>query len=211
MKSIFVTLSLLVSAALARPTGTQSGPDVNEVYFENVVYGGSGCPVSPPSASVIMADDKQSFTVIFDQFTARIGQGTSLSDRRKNCQLNIKVHIPGGWQFSIASTNYRGFFLADKGVTGHQQSIYYFQGDDHTTITQGTIQGPAQKNYNILDQIALESTSWSPCGEDRPMNINTAIFLTSTNPNANGELTTDSIDGKVVQKYQFQWQQCNSP
>ncbi|KAI8910543.1 hypothetical protein PhCBS80983_g02660 [Powellomyces hirtus] len=205
--NILLLMSLLACAVYAAPTQA-GGPDVNEVYFKSINYGGSGCPISPPTANVILADDKQSFTVIFDQFTARIGPGVSVVETRKNCQLNIQMHIPGGWQYSIASADFRGWAALDKGVTGRQQSIYYFQGDDHTTITQATLRGPAQKNYNLRDQIALESTSWSPCGEDRPMNINTAIFLSSTNPKSSGQLTTDSIDGKVVQKYQFQWKKC---
>ncbi|KAI8817264.1 uncharacterized protein EV422DRAFT_542162 [Fimicolochytrium jonesii] len=205
------TAGMVNAAPVTPPVQNQNLPNANDVYFSSVNYAGSGCPISPPSAVVTFAPDKTSFTVLFDQFVARTGPGVSYSEQRKNCQLTISVHVPGGWQYSIASADFRGYANLEDGVTGRQQSIYYFQGDQYTTVTQALIKGPTQDNYSFRDQIVLTSTSWSPCGEERPLNINTAILVNSRKKGASGELTTDSVDGKVVQEYQFQWKKCRSP
>jgi hypothetical protein len=206
---LWVGQAAAAPAPQSAPSSSSSGPDPNEVYFKTITYSGSGCPISPPSAQVVFAGDKQTFTVLFDKFIASVGQGVAVTENRKNCQLNIGIHIPGGWQYSIVSADFRGFASLDKGVTGLQQSIYYFQGYSHTTTTQATLNGPMQQNYNFRDQVDFQSISWSPCGEDRPVNINTSIFVSNTkNPKGKGLLTTDSIDGKVKQIYEFKWQKC---
>ncbi|KNC99933.1 uncharacterized protein SPPG_05305 [Spizellomyces punctatus DAOM BR117] len=207
LTTILPLVALAATAASAAPT--EPTPDPNQVYVKGVSYNGSGCPISPPSAQVVLADDKKSFTVLFDKFIASAGPGIPRTENRKNCQLTVQLHIPGGWQYSIASADFRGWAELDKDVTGRQQSIYYFQGDGRTTTTEMSVNGPIAKNYAIRDEIDFTSQSWSPCGEDRPVNINTSIFVSNTkNPKAGGVLTTDSVDGKIVQKYQFQWKKC---
>ncbi|KAJ3184902.1 hypothetical protein HDU85_001592 [Gaertneriomyces sp. JEL0708] len=208
----------LASTVLASPINLEATaapsdvPDVNQVYFENIAWNGSGCPWNPqsPSASLILANDKRSFTILFDKFVASAGPGIPRTENRKNCQLNIKLHIPGGWQYSIASADFRGWAELDRNVNGRQHSIYYFQGDGRTTTAETTIKGPFANNYALHDEIEFTSQSWSTCGEQRPVNINTSIFVDNTkNTKGGGVMTTDSVDGKVTQVYQFQWKKCN--
>lgn len=71
------------------------------------------------------------FTLIFDQFVASIGPGVAVTENRKNCQLNVDLQYPGGFQYSILSTTYRGYVDVDKGVTARQQATYYFSGRKH--------------------------------------------------------------------------------
>ncbi len=68
------------------------------------------------------------FTLIFDRFVASIGPGVAVTENRKNCQLNIELQYPGGFQYSIFSTMYRGYVDVDKGVTARQQATFYFSG-----------------------------------------------------------------------------------
>lgn len=67
-------------------------------------------------------------TLIFDQYVASMGTGVPITENRKNCQLNINLQYPGGFQYSIFSADYRGFAELDAGVNGTQQSTYYFSG-----------------------------------------------------------------------------------
>jgi hypothetical protein len=67
-------------------------------------------------------------TLIFDSYYAEMGSGISPSAARRNCQLNIALHYPAGFQYSIFSADYRGYADLDAGVNGTQSSLYYFSG-----------------------------------------------------------------------------------
>lgn len=67
-------------------------------------------------------------TLIFDQYVASVGPGIDITEQRKNCQLNVDLLYPGGFQYSIFSADYRGYAAVSKGVTGTLKSTYYFSG-----------------------------------------------------------------------------------
>jgi len=158
---------------------------------------------------------------------ASIGPGVPVTENRKNCQLNIELQYPGGFQYSILSTMYRGYVDVEKGVTGRQQNTYYFSGRKlgpllsrkekaHTNeytepnqISSGTdFKGPRAGDYAITDAMPLTSTIWSPCGVTTALNINSQVRLTTTVPAASGVITDDSIDGKIAFQVGVQWQAC---
>ena len=56
-----------------------------------------------------------------DSYIAEVGPGQSPSEGRKNCRLNIQLHYPGGFEFSIFSSAYRGYLELDGGVRGTQK------------------------------------------------------------------------------------------
>ena len=66
--------------------------------------------------------------MIFDSYIASLGPGIAVTENRKNCQLNLDVKYPAGFQYSIFSADYRGYAKLDAGVTGVQKSTYYFSG-----------------------------------------------------------------------------------
>lgn len=68
------------------------------------------------------------FTLIFDQYVASIGPGVPVTQNRKNCQLNINMQYPGGFQYSVLSTQYRGYVGLDPGVNALQSATFYFSG-----------------------------------------------------------------------------------
>jgi hypothetical protein len=126
----FSTLLVLAASALtlaAPAVKKQAGPSPDDVFIKSFTYAGSGCP----AGSVANATDaaKDVLTLIYDQYVAQIGPGTMPTDHRKNCQINLDVHYPQGWQFSVFSVDYRGFEALDPHVTGHQLATYYFSGN----------------------------------------------------------------------------------
>lgn len=78
--------------------------------------------------SAQLNNDKTLVTIIFDAYIASIGPGIGLTEQRKNCQLNIDIRYPGGFQYSVLSADYRGYASIQKGVTGTLKSTYYFSG-----------------------------------------------------------------------------------
>jgi len=210
IKMYFSTLLFLAASTLtlaAPAVKRQTGPSPNDVFIKSFTYAGSGCP----AGSVANATDaaKDILTLIYDQYVAQIGPGTMPTDHRKNCQINLDVHYPQGWQFSVFSVDYRGFEALDAHVTGHQLATYYFSGNSPQITAATTFNGPSTQNYVITENFDVTSLVWSPCGYDYPLNINSQIYLTETNPNANGLLTTDSTDFKFTQEFHLQWRQCH--
>ncbi|EHK97146.1 hypothetical protein M7I_7158 [Glarea lozoyensis 74030] len=137
-----------------------------------------------------------------------IGPGVAVSQSRKNCQLNLDLKYPGGFQYSILNTVYRGYAGLDAGVTGVQSTTFYFSGQTAQTTTSTTFKGPVSGDYATQDSVDLTSTIWSPCGSTAALNMNSQVRLTSPNNNAKGLLTDDSIDGKITFVVGVQWQKC---
>jgi hypothetical protein len=132
----------VTATASASATSTSIGPNPTEVYINSIAYGGTGCPQGSVG-SFISADRTTlvsfemclmllltilSFTLIFDDFVASIGPGIAITESRLNCQINLDLEYPTGFQYSILNTDFRGYAGLDKGVTGVQQATYYFSG-----------------------------------------------------------------------------------
>ncbi|KAF1978877.1 hypothetical protein BU23DRAFT_524477 [Bimuria novae-zelandiae CBS 107.79] len=176
------------------------------VTIRGVTYGGTGCPQN--SLSYQLSSDKTLITLIFDSYIASIGPGISVTEQRKNCQINVDIQYPGGFQYSVLSADYRGYASIQKGVTGTLKSTYYFSGQTDQSSTEYTFTGPVIGDYLKHDQAASTSTVWSPCGASGLLNINSQVRLASTVPTATGLLTTDSTDLKFTQIAYVQWQKC---
>jgi hypothetical protein len=103
----------------------------------------------------------------------------------------------------------RGFASLDAGVTGLQKSTWYFSGQSQQASSQTPFAGPVSKDYLATDKIPVSSVIYSPCGGEGPLNVNTQVRVeNSRNPGGQGQITTDSIDGKVQLKFQFAWRKC---
>jgi len=190
----------------ASSTATPGAPDPSKVTINSISYGGTGCPQG--SVGSFISDDRLTFTLIFDSFVASIGPGVPITSSRINCQLNINLQYPSGFQYSVLGTDFRGYAGLDSGVTGVQSANYYFSGSSAQASTSTTFKGPLSGDYLVSDKIPFTSTIWSPCGAALPLNVNSQVRLTTTNTKASGLLTEDSIDGKVTFVVGVQWQAC---
>lgn len=83
--------------------------------------------------------DVNSFTLIFDSYVASVGPGVGITESRKNCQLNLDLRYPGGFQYSVYSTIYRGYVGIDKGVSATQSATYYFSGRKSDSVDENRI------------------------------------------------------------------------
>jgi hypothetical protein len=197
-------LSLFTLAAAAFTVSAQT-PPANQVTIQSITYGGTGCPQGSVGSS--FANDRQSFTLIFDSFVASAGPGVPATDNRKNCQLNIYMKWPQGFTFAVNTIDYRGFVQLPAGATAEQKATYYFQGELQQVSSGTKFTGPVSKDYVSRDTFPVGSLVWAPCGRVIPVNVNAQVRLT-TPPGQQGQITTDSIDGKVKQIYNLSWQRC---
>ncbi|CAG8960824.1 hypothetical protein HYFRA_00002361 [Hymenoscyphus fraxineus] len=190
------------NAPISAPPAATSpavGPDPSKVTINSIAYGGTGCPQG--SVGSFISADRLTFI-------ASIGPGVPITSSRTNCQLNINLQYPSGFQYSILSTDFRGYASLGSGVSGVQSATYYFSGSSTQAVTSTNFKGPTNGDYLISDEIPFTSTIWSPCGAALPLNVNSQIRLTSTNAASSGLLTQDSIDGKVTFQVGVKWQAC---
>lgn len=200
MKSVLVAFL----ASLAVVSADQDYP--TDVSMGQLSYGGSGCPQGTLSQS--FSQDRKTFTLIFDQFYASLEQGKPITDSRKNCQINVPVKIPQGWQFSILSTDYRGYVQLDRGLHAQHKSTYYFAGQSEQVSSTCDFYGPTARDYLSHNDVGVES--WSPCGTSANLNVNAQVrLLNESGPaSAKGQITNDSTDGKFKQMLGLRWKRC---
>ena len=217
LTKICIPAILTMSAASAFATERQPEfvePPSGSVKIKSISAIGTGCPDESTYATNI-SDDAQAFTVTFSDFVAEVGPGIPLSAGRKNCALTATLEIPNGYQFSIATFNYRGFMdLAPKIKADHTTS-YYFQGQTATGRFVATEIGPKAKDFVYSEKIGLTSVYipdvWSPCNIDRALIINPSIRvskMSGATDDAQGLITNDSIDGEIKQVFGFVWRKC---
>ncbi len=207
-------LPAFIALAAAQSFAGDLHPPQGSVKIKSIDPKGSGCP-SLDSVSTNISDDGRAFTVSFSEFAAAIGPGLSPSDARKNCALVATLSVPAGWQFSIATFNYRGYMQLDNGIKASHATQYWFQGESDTGYVKAEVSGPAAKDFVYSDKIGLSSVylpnRWSPCNVQRALVINPSVSLRK-NPgasaNAQGYIANDSVDGEVDNVFGLSWRRC---
>jgi hypothetical protein len=209
-------LNTVAAAALAMSTiiippggapGTTPPPSI--ITLDVVTVNGSGCPAG--TAAVAVSPDNKAFTVTYSQYTAQVGVGAGPTDFRKNCQLNLRVNVPSGFTYGIASTDYRGFASLERGATAMQKASYYFQGMSQTVPMQHDYRGPLSDNWQATDTTDVAAIVYHPCGEKRNFNINTELRVnagTSDPKKTTSFISMDSTDGSIETTYHFAWKTC---
>lgn len=177
--------------------------------IEGFTYAGSGCPIG--SAAGVISPDQKALTVIFDQFEAQAGPGTSRSANRAFCQLAVDLRFDPGWQVALFDATYRGFADLEAGVQAMHETSYYFSGSPLTSgpLTWNMV-GPFTDNFSRTDSFA--TTVWSECGTVRPLNIKTNLYVTNRfAPSRAGVVTNDTTDVQVRIEYALMFRRCPSP
>ena len=184
-------------------------PPQDRIVIDVVTVNGSGCPVG--SAAVAMSPDNTAFTVTYANYLAQVGVGATTTDWRKNCQLNLVVHVPQGFTYAISKVDYRGFASIASGASALQRANYYFQGQSQTAYASHTWSGPMGDDWQTSDEVPIAAMVWHPCGALRNLNINTelrAMAGSSDVKKTTSFITMDSTDGVINTIYHFAWASC---
>jgi hypothetical protein len=215
LKSIAVMGTMVVSAVTApvasasNVDSVRNAPPTDRIVIDVVTVNGSGCPAG--TTAVAATPDNTAFTVTYSSYLAQVGVGAAPTDFRKNCQLNIIVHVPGGFTYAIAKVDHRGFASLAGGASGTERAGYYFTGNTPTVYRQHTFYGAMSNNWAASDVTPTADLVWAPCGEYRNLNINTEVLVNrgSSNPNTTTSfMTMDSTDNSVHTVYHFAWRRC---
>ncbi|KAJ3217257.1 hypothetical protein HK099_005538 [Clydaea vesicula] len=204
MKLAYI-LSSVAALTSAATVPTSGGPPKDLVKIGSLTYAGSGCPSG--SLAPELDADANAFTLYFDSFVASTGPGIPITENRKNCQINLGLNVPQGWQYSFATIDYKGYLNLDDGVKAQKTAALYFQGEVNQSKKVTTFTSKNNGNFYIRDNFPVETVVWSPCGGQKNINIATSVRLNGPS-HLSGTIGIDSIDTKFTQIYSLQWKQC---
>jgi len=196
--------TVLVQPAVA---GAEAAPS-DKITLDVMSVNGSGCPSG--TADVAVLSDNTGFRVTYRDFLARAGGGVNPVDFRKNCQLNVLVHVPQGFTFAVASADYRGRAALQADATALQRTNYYFQGTADNNYVDHSFAGPLSGVWRTTDETPVTELVYAPCGEYRSVNVNTELRVDEGSVNA-GKISSMSMrasDGNVDTIVHFSWKQC---
>ncbi|MCZ7459582.1 DUF4360 domain-containing protein [Streptomyces sp. WMMC940] len=203
--------AVIASTLVAGNAGSANASIVappDKIVIEIATVNGSGC--KPGTAAVAVSPDNTAFTVTYSDYLAQVGGGASPVDFRKNCQLNLIVHVPHGFTYAVASADYRGYASLQRGATAVQQASYYFQGSPDTAARSHPYSGPYDDNWQATDETEWGQLVWAPCGVKRNFNINTELRVKAgtSSPSKTSFMTMDSTDGEINTIYRLAWKEC---
>ena len=201
--------SSLIVGSPASAGNILDDPPSDHIVIDLVAMAGSGC--RPGTADVAVSPDNTAFTAIYSEYLAQAGPGIPTTEGRKNCQLNVLVHVPQGFTFAITKVDYRGYGLLQRGATASQRANYYFQGMSPTAYKSHTYNGPFSDDWQATDTTEVAAIVYSPCGERRNFNINTELRVnagTSDPTKTTSFMAMDSTDGTIETTYHFAWKPC---
>ncbi|TDD31936.1 DUF4360 domain-containing protein [Actinomadura sp. KC06] len=194
-----------VTPAAASEEFLGRGPE--GVTIEVATVNGSGCPIG--TAAIALNETNDAFTVTYSQYIAQAGGSSKPTDGRKNCQINMRVHVPQGFTYAVSSTDYRGYASLQPGASATQLASYYFQGDERTREFSHNLAGPYKKNWQTKDVVDVSQLVWSPCGEQRNFNVNTELRAEEgTDGSKVSFIGMDSTDGSIKTTYHYSWKRC---
>ncbi|MEI8345966.1 MAG: DUF4360 domain-containing protein, partial [Pseudomonadota bacterium] len=177
----------------------------DSIYLGVPGYGGNGCPVG--SASVTLAPDQKSLSIIFDSYQVQAGYGVNKRLDRKSCNIAIPVHVPQGFSMSIIDVDYRGFNSLPSGASSRFSVEYFFAGSQGPSYAKD-FYGRLEGDYTITNKLGVTGLIWSPCGQDVNLRVNSSMLVKTNSRMQDALATVDTADFKAGMIYHLQWQRC---
>jgi len=219
MRFSLALFSLLTTAVLAAPApeadvsleeradkADDLKPNPKKIYIKDFDYGGTGCKAGTVAHAI--SSDRTRMSVIFDSYSAQSGPKVQAKENRKACQLNLKLNIPHGWQYSVFQADHRGFRDITKGSKAYWRASYYFTGNSKTATTYKEFKGPNYGDFTLTNKFGVESTVWSECGGESMLNMKTALNIRPLGTDDFNLIQLDSTDVKFEQVLYFAWRKC---
>ena len=170
-------------------------------------YGGNGCPAG--TASVVVSEDRQTMSVLFDRFLAEAGTTTGRRIDRASCNLRIPMRLDAGYSVALIAVDYRGFNAVPTGGSTTFNAEYFYAGSRGPRQTK-KFRGPTADNFTIGNQVV--SQTWSPCGKDVIFGINASATAMANSSMQQTMMIVDSADLAVQNaglRYSFSFRRCN--
>lgn len=208
--------AMVLGMALMCGHGVAFAQEIATVDLVSVL--GSGC--KQDEFAVAIAEDRTAFTVSYSNYSALAGFGTGVLDHRKNCNLSVKVMVPGGFTYGIAEADVRGFADLQPSAEASAKTSIWFQGNPMTAflshdVRSSTAGDPGQRvngrlidNWQTTDTTPFASIVWAGCSGQRNLNINTELRISSPATADTSLVTTDATDGSLTTLFHLAFRPC---
>ncbi|MDI1445167.1 DUF4360 domain-containing protein [Polyangium sp. 6x1] len=192
-------LSALVTPAIAK---AETPP---EVSLRSITALGTGCPSGAVRA--VLGSDGQHIVLLDGALAASAGPGVPLSAQRVFCQVILELDHTPGWSYAVTNEyGYRGSAELDDGVTATVDVERYFTGELGENPVQTTLRGPFAERF-VLREPAGAVGPFSPCGAQRPLNIRTAVNVSTLgSATGAGRIQLTPVWGMEVLR--LHWRRC---
>ncbi len=190
-----------------------------EIYAQNVTVRGvrltgSGC--SESSANATVTPDGQTLAVLFDNYMADIGVGSSnpqATQLKKNCRVLIDVDVPSGMQYAIVRTEYRGFAALPASAYGYHRFTQIIPGVAMPpSMREAQLRGPVGNNYEVAVDQKPGREVYSTCNRpQQTIELATELFvayLPKTTDRSMAAINLDSVDTGVESRFKLRWRPC---
>jgi len=197
-----LVISLVGSSASA------DAPPVDRVVVDTVTVNGSGCPAG--TAAVAVSPDNTAFTISYSSYIAQVGVGASPTDFRKNCNLNLIVHVPPGFTYAIAAVDYSGGASLAAGASAVLRTRLFFQGQPVPAFVDHSLSGRFDDLWWFTDTVDSTALVFAPCDSQPHLNLETQVRVTlgtSDPATTTSFMAMDGID-TVPHAYHLVWKRC---
>lgn len=205
MKNLIKTI-LTSSVLLLAATSTASAHNLGAVTIEKVGYAGNGCPQG--SAEVVLANDKKSVSVLFDDYVVEAGGQGQRTFSRKKCDIAFGLKVPNGMSVALIDADYRGFADLPRRAKATFTRNYFFAGTRGPRLKK-RFNGGFSDDFTISDKMGVMSRVYSSCGADVILRSKTAATV-RTGRGQEAMMSVDSADltSKTIFRYNFSWKKC---
>lgn len=200
LKTLLTSSFLLLAATQAATAGSLSS-----VTIQDVKYAGNACPGG--SAEIVLAADKQSATVAFDEYIVEAGGPGQRTFVRKKCDIAFGLKVPSGYSVTLLDADYRGFVDLPRRAKATFAREYFFAGKRGPKFKE-TWKGETSDDFFVRDELGV--ISYSPCGQDVILRSKTATTVRTRRGNE-AMAAVDSIDlaSRTLYRYNFGWKKCS--
>jgi len=158
-----------------------------------------------------VSPDNTAIGVTYSSYVAAVGVGASPTDFRKNCNLNLLVHVPSGFTYAIAAVDYSGAALLAAGASAVLRTRLFFQGQPAPTLVDHSLSGRFDDPWWFTDTVDPAALVFAPCDSQPHLNIATEVRVTlgTSDPATTTSLMAmDGID-TAPHMYHLVWKHCD--
>ena len=210
-KALFFSVFTITMASIWAEAQTAADP----IVITSVRLEGTGCEET--TAAVSLSPDSQDLSVLFDNYSVEIGEGSSnptLLRAQKNCNIFIDLHTPRDVQFAFKAVDYRGFVILPASAWAFHRFTYVSPNQQIVSMREASHQGASNQDYSVHFQQRAERMTWSPCGvQDQKIQLVSQLgvqFFPRSTDRSIAQISLDSADASFRQNFSIEWRKCNS-
>lgn len=190
-------LTAITTAAVLGFSMTTTAHAAGGVYFKNPVgFAGTGCPAGSVSVNGANSD---TMSILFDTYDTG-SDSASGQGRRASCSFAVPVHVPQGFQVSTMTADWEGFA---QGKTQLKRK-YFFAGQPNVPWLTSNFNSRHGVDYRKRDNLVHRSMTWSACGRDVSLRINSNIRAKTRS----SYMAVDTLDLQNKVRFQVKWRRC---